>query len=308
MEVLFQILIILFLARILGEVSERIGLPSIVGEIAAGFTFALFFRPENTEIFKFFAELGAIFLLFSAGYREVHLKDLEDTSRSALIPTISQIFVSFCFGFFLGRAFDFGIVESLFMAVAFSPTSISVVVRTLIESDYLSSKPGSLMLTSAIYDDIIGIFLLSMVVSLATSNQFPSGSSMLIILAKIAVFLFIMLLLGLKLLPPAFGYIQKMHTRESLFSFVIIVALLSAFLSQAFGLHAAIGAFFAGVVLSDLPLAKIDTVQKKVSGLAYGLFTPIFFAFIGFSVEIPAVGSSLRPCLKLPTLVNTSSI
>ncbi|KXS44894.1 MAG: sodium/hydrogen exchanger [Methanolobus sp. T82-4] len=293
MEVLFQILLILLFARLLGEATERLGLLSIVGEITAGFMFALLLRPTNTEVFGFFAELGAIFLLFTAGYREVHLKDLEDTSIKALIPTVFQIFVSFSFGFLIGRIFGFGYIESLFMAVAFSPTSISVVIRTLIDSDYLSSKTGSLMLTSTIFDDIIGIFLLSIVVSLANTDQLLPGASILGISLRIITFVVLMLLLGLKILPFAFGYIQKMHTRESLFSFVIIVALFCAYLSQVFGLHAAIGAFLGGVILSDLPFAKIDVIQKEVNGLAYGLFTPLFFAFIGFSVEMAINATSV---------------
>jgi Kef-type K+ transport system membrane component KefB len=285
MDALLQIMVILFLARVLSELSERSGLPGIIGEIGAGFIFALAFRPDDIETFAFFAELGAIFLLFTAGYKEVHIKELKAASASALIPTISQICVAFGFGFILGEMFGFGFTESLFMAVAFSPTSISVVVKTLIDTDYLSSKPGSMMLTSAIFDDIIGIFLLSLVVSIATLNQFPSGIHILGILGEILTFIFIMGFLGWKILPRLFEYIQKMHTKESLFSFVILIALFSAYLSERFGLHAVIGAFFGGVILSDLPIAKIEAVQKKVSGIAYGFFAPHFFDFIGLSVE-----------------------
>ena len=285
MEALLQIMVILFLARIFSELSERIGLPGMIGEIGAGILFALALRPEDIEVFTFFAELGAIFLLFTAGYKEVHVKDLKAASTSALIPTLSQILFAFGFGFMLGRMFDFGFTESLFLAVAFSPTSISVVVKTLIDTDYLSSRPGSMMLTSAIFDDIIGIFLLSIVVSVATLNHFPSAGHILWIMAKIIAFVITMILLGWKVFPLLFEYIQKMHTRESLFSFVIIIALFSAYLAELFGLHVVIGAFFGGVLLSDLPLAKIETVQKKVSGVAYGIFTPLFFAFIGLTVE-----------------------
>ncbi|SFM46027.1 cation:proton antiporter [Methanolobus profundi] len=285
MEALLQILAILFLAKIFSELSERVGLPGMIGEIGAGMFFAFAMKPDDIEVVTFFAELGAIFLLFTAGYREVHVNDLKAASTKALIPTLTQILFAFGFGFMLGNMFGFGFTESLFLAVAFSPTSISVVVKTLIDTDYLSSKPGSMMLTSAIFDDVIGIFLLSVVVSVATLNQFPSAEHILGILVNIIIFVIIMILLGWKVFPRLFEQVQKMHTRESIFSFVIIIALLSAYLSEFFGLHAVIGAFFGGVLLSDLPLAKIETVQKKVSGIAYGFFTPLFFAFIGLTVE-----------------------
>jgi len=286
MEAILQIMVILFLARILSEVSERAGLPGIIGEMAAGFLFALVFKPDDIEIFTFMGELGAIFLLFTAGYREVHAKELKAASINALIPTFFQIIVAVTFGFMLGNMYGFSFVESLFMAVAFSPTSISVVVKTLIDTDYLSSKPGSLMLTSAIFDDIIGLFLLTVVISVATFQHLPSIIDMLWIVGNIIVFAIIMGILGWKIFPTLFDHVQKMHTKEALFSFVIIIALFSAYLSEAFGLHAVIGAFSGGILISDLPIAKIETVQKKVSGIAYGLFTPLFFAFIGLSVEI----------------------
>lgn len=286
MEALLQILLILLFAKLFGEASERIGLPSIIGEIAAGLMLALVLAPEDTEILKFFAELGAIFLLFTAGYREVHISDLKEASKTALIPTLFQTIVAFGFGFLLGQAFELGFIQSFFMGVAFSPTSISVVVKTLIDADYLSSRPGSMMLTSAIFDDIIGIFLLSVVTSLAIYNHFPSGMQLLGISAKIVLFILLIGIIGLKLFPRIFQYVQKMHTKESIFAFVIIIALASAYFAEIFGLHAVIGAFFGGVLLSEIPLAKLENVQKKVGGLAYGVFTPIFFAFIGLSMEV----------------------
>lgn len=286
MDILLQVLLILFLAKIFGEVVERVGFPSILGEISAGVILGILLLRPDSEVLSFFAELGAIFLLFTAGYKEVHLGELRTASKKALIPTLSQIFVAFCFGFLIGWIFNLGFLVSLFMGVAFSPTSIGVVVKTLIDLDYLSSKPGSMMLTSAIFDDIIGIFLLSVVVTIATYHQLPSGLQILIIAARVIAFLVIMAFLGSRVFPELFLYVQKMHVKESIFAFVIIIALFSAYLAEAFGLHAVIGAFIGGVLLSGVPLAKIKDVQSKVTGLAYGIFVPIFFAFIGMSVDL----------------------
>jgi Kef-type K+ transport system membrane component KefB len=308
MEALLQILLILLFAKLFGEASERLGLPSIIGEIAAGLILALTLAPEDTGVLKFFAELGAIFLLFTAGYREVHLSDLKEASKAALIPTLIQTTVAFAFGFILGQAFHFGFVESLFLGVAFSPTSISVVVKTLIDADYLSSKPGSMMLTSAIFDDIIGIFLLSAVTSLAIYDHFPSGTELLTISGKMILFVLLTGFIGLKFYPRLFQYVQKMHTKESIFTFVIIIALFSAYIAELFGLHAVIGAFFGGVLLSEIPLAKLDNVQKKVSGLAYGIFTPIFFAFIGLSVELSVLFTAGKFTILVVILALTSKL
>lgn len=289
MEVLLHILLILLLAKLFGEIFERAGFPSILGELLSGMVLGILLIHQGSEILKFLAEMGAIFLLFTAGYKEVHLRDLKESSAKASVATVVQIFVAFSFGAALGTYFHLSVLESVFIGVAFSPTSIGVVVRTLIDMDYLSSKPGSMMLTSSIFDDIIGIFLLSIVVTMATYEQFPSGVQILIILLKMVAFVAIMFSLRKWVFSRLFDQIHKMHVKESIFAFVIVIALFSAYLAEVFGLHAVIGAFIGGVMLSDVSHAKIEHVQSKVTGLAYGIFVPIFFAFIGISLNIASL-------------------
>ena len=289
MEMLLQLLLILFFAKVFGEILERIGLPSILGEISAGIFLGIFLIRPDTEVLKFFAELGAIFLLFTAGYQEVHFDELKTASKKALIPAIVQMFVAFSFGFMLGWLFNLGFLESLFVGVAFSPTSIGVVVKTLIDFEYLSSKPGSVMLASAILDDIIGVFLLAIVFTTAIYEQLPSAAQIITLTAKLVMFIILMGILGFKVYPKLFTYIQRMHVKEAIFASVVMIALLSAYLSELFGLHSVIGAFIGGVLLSNIPFAKIKDVQRKISGLSYGILVPIFFAYIGLSTNIGAV-------------------
>ncbi|MCQ1534310.1 cation:proton antiporter [Methanosarcina sp. KYL-1] len=289
MSALLQVLFLLFTVKVFGEIFERIGIPAILGEILAGVTLGVLFLDIDLEVLSFFAELGAIFLLFTAGYKEVHLKDLKSASEIALVPTLFQIILAFAFGFGIGRLFSFGFLESLFMAVAFSPTSIGVVVRTLIDLDYLSTRPGTVMLSSSILDDIIGIFFLSIVVTFARFQQVPSAGQVLLIAGKILAFLGLMYLLGKYFFPRLFVYVQRMHAKEAIFAFVVMVALFSAYLAELFELHAVIGAFIGGVLISEIPLAKLQDVQSKVSGLAYGILIPFFFAFIGYSIELASL-------------------
>jgi Kef-type K+ transport system membrane component KefB len=288
MEHILLLLLILFLAKVFGEVIERAGFPSILGEIFAGVFLGLLWFEPCGEVLSFLAELGAIFLLFTSGYLEVNLNELRTASRVAFTPTMFGIAVPFLLGYLLGQAFGFGLLESLFIGVAFSPTSIGVVVKTLIDLKYLSSRPGSVMLTSAIFDDIIGIFILAIVVTIATINQLPSGMQLLLIAGKLAGFVLIITFMGFKVYPWLFNLVHRMHVKEGIFAFVIMVALFSAYLAEVFGMHAVIGAFIGGALLSDIPFAKIESVQRKVSGLAYGIFVPIFFAFIGLSVDLGA--------------------
>jgi Kef-type K+ transport system membrane component KefB len=200
--------------------------------------------------------------------------------------------IAFISGFGLGYLFGLGNLESLVLAVAFSPTSIGVTVKTLLDMNYLSSKPGSMMLSSAIFDDIISIFLVSIVSTMAQHNSILSPIQFLTLIGKLIIFVGVMYFLSRYVLSRLFGYVRKMHARESVFATVILVALFSAYFAEVMGLHAVIGAFVGGVMLSNIPVAKIEDVQSKVSGLAYGMLTPVFFVYIGMSVDPTSLGAA----------------
>lgn len=275
--------------KFFGEIAERAGVPSVMGEILAGILFGALFLDVETGIITFFAQLGSIFLLFTAGYKEVSLRDLRPAVLVAFIPTLTQLVFAFAFGFMLGKIFNFTFLQSLFMAVALSPTAIGVVIRILIDLNYLSSRPGLVMLSSAVLDDIIAISLLSLIVTFARFNRAPSALAVLTIAGKILLFLLIMYILGKYFFPRLFVHAQKMHAKEAVFSLVVMTALLSSYLAELFELHATIGAFIGGMLISEIPLAKIPDVQSKVEGLAYGILIPLFFAFIGYSIDLYAL-------------------
>ncbi|NYT00745.1 MAG: cation:proton antiporter [Methanocellales archaeon] len=289
MNILLQIILVLFFAKVFGEFFVRIGFPSVLGEIFAGIFLGtmIFVNPDN-EILKFLAELGVIFLLFTTGYKEVNLRELQGIFRQSISPTIFGVMIPFIFGFLLGTVFNFTLLESLFIGAAFCPTSIGASVRVLIDLKYISTKVGSTILSAAILDDVIAIFTLAVLTQIALYSKIAFGQ-ILTMGGKLVTFIFIMVVLGLHVLPKLFKYIQKMHVEEAIFSGVIVVALFSAFLADELGLHAVIGAFLGGLILSTLPFAKIRDVKDKVSGFSYGIFVPIFFVFIGLSVDLDAL-------------------
>ena len=129
-------------------------------------------------------------------------------------------------------------------------------------------------------------------VTFARFNRVPSILGILTIAGKILLFLLIMYILGKYLFPRFFDYAQKMHAKKAVFSLVVMIALFSAYLAEFFELHATIGAFIGVMLISEVPLAKIPDVQSKVEGLAYGILIPLFFAFIGFSIDLYSLGNA----------------
>ncbi len=289
MEMLLYLLVIIFLAKVLAELSERIGLSGILGGIATGIILGIYLIEPDNEIISFFAELGAIFLLFIVGYMEVNIGEIRSTSVKALIPTAFQILTAFIFGFFLGMIFNLTYLQSLLLAAVFIPTGIGVTTKALIDLNYLSTRPGSLIVSSSIFGDIAALLIVPVIVTLAITGDIPTGNQFIGILAQFMLFIIIISILGSKVFPLLFKYVQRMHTRESVFAFVITAALFSAYLAEILGMHGIIGAFIAGAFLSNVPLAKSKSVQNSVKSIGYGIFIPIFFVYIGISFNFDAM-------------------
>ena len=106
------------------------------------------------------------------------------------------------------------------------------------------------MLSSAFLDDIIALFFFSIVVNFVRLNHVPPVLVVLLIAGKILLFLLIMYILGNYLFPRLFIYAEKMHSKEAVFSLVIMIALFSAYLAELFELHSAIVAFTGGILVS----------------------------------------------------------
>ena len=119
------------------------------------------------------------------------------------------------------------------------------------------------MLSSAVLDDIITISLLSLIVTFARFNRAPSALAVLTISGKILLFLLIMYILGKYFFPRLFVHAQKMHAKEAVFSLVVMTALFSSYLAELFELHATIGAFIGGMLISEIPLQRFLTCRAK---------------------------------------------
>lgn len=113
------------------------------------------------------------------------------------------------------------------------------------------------------------------------------------IAGKILAFLLIMYILGKYVFPGLFVYAQKMHAKEAVFSLVVIIALFSAYLAELLELSPAIGAFIGGTSISGIPLARVQDTQNKVDGLAHGILIPLFFAYMGFLIDLTTLRNEI---------------
>lgn len=313
-EVLFPVGLILVVSKIFGVIAKRLGLPQILAMLLTGIVIGLialvpavnenFITNGAKEGIAFISELGVVLILFSAGLG-TDLKQVKACGISALVITVIDVVLCLLLGYvFAGLFFGFDKAWSnIFYGVIITATSVSVTVATLKEMGKLNSKIGTTIVSAAILDDVIGVIVLSVVLSLSgagagdssvlTSNPFTSmfahimpenvAAIFTVILQTVLFFAFVFVL-GI-LVRKLFTHLEQKyphHRRIPIYG--IGFCFLVAFLSQKlFGIADITGAYFAGLILAGR--TSTQYVERRTSIASYIIFTPVFFANIGISTD-----------------------
>ncbi len=285
---ILQFLIILLATKLAGQISIRLGQPSVLGKIIIGIIIgpALLGWVKDTEILKTFSDIGVLLLMFLAGL-ETNLADLNKNKKSSLFVAIGGIIFPIAGGFIGGYAYNLSVSESIFLGLVLSATSVSISVQTLRELGWLKSKEGSTLLGAAVIDDI------AVVILLAIDMSFFLGENVNIFMLLIGkVLFFAMSILIAKLVVPTFiRLFSKLKVTEPLLSGALIICFSFALFAEYLGVAGIIGTFIAGIAVGQTIYKK--EVEMKVESIAYGIFVPIFFASIGLAVSFNGIKDQL---------------
>ncbi|MGG0658562.1 cation:proton antiporter [Rummeliibacillus pycnus] len=285
---ILQIVIILFATKIAGHISVRLGQPSVLGKIIVGIVLgpAILGWVHDTEVLKAFSDIGVLLLMFLAGL-ETNLEDLNRNKKAALLVAVGGIIVPIVMGYFGSIYFGLSTNEAIFIGLLLSATSVSISVQTLRELGWLNSKEGATLLGAAVLDDII------VVVLLAVAMSFFAGSevSISMLIGKKILFFVIIILASKWLVPIFLKMFSKFKVTETLLSGALIICFGFAYFAEYFGIAGIIGAFVAGIAISQTSFKK--NIESKIEPVAYGIFVPIFFVSIGLSVSFKGIGDQL---------------
>lgn len=300
MDPIVAIVLILGLAKVFGELLERGGYPPMIGEIAAGILVgpAVLGVVTMNETLELFSTIGVIALLFVSGV-EMNAKAFAAARNAAALTAVTGIVVPFVLGIIGGALLGFSFVEQLFLATVISITSIGVSVRILIDLKMLNSMVGNTIVGAAVVDDIIGVILLGILSSIALSGRLELAP-LAATLVLAVLFIAFALTAGRRLFLWVFRASHRMLTHEMPYVAAIVIALGTAAVADAVGLHYAIGAFVAGLVLG--PQIRNDrSVFDGLADFAFGFFVTFFFASIGllFYPDPAVFASVLVPALIL---------
>ena len=283
---LLQIAILLLGANIGGIISKKLKQPAVLGQILVGIVLGMGFM-EKTELINHISEIGVIFLMFIAGL-ETDVNELKASGASS--TTIAIAGVIFPLVLVGGAAYLItgNLISSIFLGIISTATSVSISVQTLKEIGQLKTKQGVGILGAAIIDDIIGIILLTLMISIVRPG---TNSNILIVSLKIALFFVIIVIVGYLLVKILAKIAPTANLSGKIVSYAIIGCFGLAFLSEEMGVAAITGAYFAGVIFSMTPYHH--KVSHDIQLIAYSIFTPVFFVAIGLGVNIASLGTAL---------------
>lgn len=287
--------IIIFAAKVMGLLAKKLKAPQVVGEILAGLLLgpSLLGFVEQTDFLLKMAEIGVILLMFSAGLG-TDLKDLLKTGPIAMLIALVGVFVPLVGGFLLYSAFygfsEVGSLEffkAVFIGVIMTATSVSITVQTLRELGHLKGKIGTLILSAAIIDDVIGIIVLTFVIGFRDTSSNPLN----VVISTVLFFAF-SIVIGF-ILYKIFKVLDKRypHQRRIPIMGLCLCFALSYIAEVYFGIADITGAYVAGIILCNL--RDSDYIAEKMDINSYMLFGPVFFASIGLKTRFDGFTVSL---------------
>lgn len=292
---LLDVALILITAKVFGIIARKLHAPEVVGEIIAGLLIgpAVLGIVGQSDFISKMSEIGVIMLMFEAGL-STDMKKLRQTGLKATAIACAGVFVPVVLGAILFMAFyGFGpigspqFIKGLFIGTVMAATSVSITVAALKELGKLSSTVGTTIVSAAIIDDVIGIVVLTFVLS-----STGSGSSVWITMLKAVMFFAIAIVTGF-IVYKAFKWLDARyeHTRRIPIAALVYCIIMAYVAERFFGIADITGAYVAGVVLCNLHDVKY--VERKVDVSSYMVFAPIFFAGIGLKVSFESMNTTL---------------
>ncbi|MCD6189047.1 MAG: cation:proton antiporter [Thermococcus sp.] len=279
METLIMLALMLAMAKLLGWVFEKLGQPVVLGQILGGLIIGVF--AESNEIIREFSNLGVLLLLFLAGI-ESDLKEFRRVGKPSIFVAGVGVLFSFILGFLVAYPFvEFH--EALLYGAIMTPTSVSITVRVLMELRRLRTREGTTILAAAVVDDVLGILVLTVIISLLREGSIDYRTIAEIIV-EVSGFLVIFIYLGPVFAEKAFKRISHIDLPESTTAFAVVFLILFAYMAEHLNLASILGAYMVGLTIGQTSYKK--QVEDHVSILGYSLFIPLFFVEVGMRIEL----------------------
>ena len=302
-DFLVSLLIILVTARLLAEVAVRLGSPAVIGELLAGVVLgpSLMGWLEPTEAIRLLAEIGVILLLFEVGM-ETDPRRLMNAGVASTIVALGGFILPFVFGYLLAhQVLGLDLLPSLFLGGTLTATSIGITVRVLADLRAKHSREGVIVVGAAVIDDVLGVLLLALLHEFSAGNGVSLANT-----GRVALFVVIFFVLAPLVARLMSVVIRRLDEKTDIPGLIpttiTALVLFFAWLAHMAGAPEILGGFAAGLALSRrffLPfgvalrsdIAFARRVEEQIRPIVH-LFTPIFFVFVGLSLNLREIAWS----------------
>lgn len=290
MTYLAELFVILLLTKIAAHYSVKLKIPSVIGELLVGIVIgpAMLNWIHPTTFINYFSELGVIVLMFIAGL-EGDLKLLIKYWAPALTVATLGVIVPTGTAFLLcHNLFNFSVKASVFMGLVLSATSVSITIQVLKEMHRLNTRAGAIICGAAVADDIICVILLGIASSVYGTSQ---HESIWLMVLKMFLFFVIVLLIGKFIVPKFLSIFQDLNATESDTAGAMILCFGTAALAAMMGMSDVLGAYFAGLAISETDFE--DHLEDKIEPIGYAVFIPVFFVSIGLQISFKGMQNDI---------------
>ncbi|HET6590956.1 MAG TPA: cation:proton antiporter [Candidatus Nitrosocosmicus sp.] len=297
-QILQDFAVIMIIASVMTLIFYRLKQPIVIGFIVAGIIIGPHTPPfsliHNTDVLNLFAEMGVILLLFTVGM-EFPIQKLKRIGRKAIIIATSEALGTLAIGFLTAQALGLGFYDSLFIALAISVTSTVIVMRVLGELNMMKEESATLILGTAIIEDILIISLLAVFQSAGVSGDISINEIMISIAITIG-FITAVLAVGSKIVPKLIDIVARTNQHDVLIVAAVGVAFGFAFISFQLGISVAAGAFFAGVLIAE---SRSHAVTSVLATPVKDIFAALFFVSVGALMDFKLIPQFIIPALIL---------
>jgi Kef-type K+ transport system membrane component KefB len=297
------LLFLLLLAKIFGEIMERFGQPSMIGEVLAGILLGptLLNVVQATDELKFLSNLAVFLLVINAGL-EIKVSDVVSSLNGKKIwVALFGFFLPLSLGIMLGIWFKLEVFVSIFLALRISITALPISIRILMDIGKLNTEVGKRIISAAIFNDVLALMILGVILDLRRIDN-PDGFLLakLIFLTIIKVLIFFVIIFFAQRFANNVTkrvdfwqervrpILEKMRSKNFILTLLFIIILAFASISELAGLHFVVGAFFGAMILDRIFVGKenYQNLDAMTSSLTNAFLGPIFFATIGLYFNI----------------------
>lgn len=312
-NVLLILVVMILLAKLGGDLFERIGQPAVLGELIFGillgnltllklhafdaFVVGVVRDPQVGQFITILAEIGVILLLFEVGL-EATVSEMVSVGVSSFIVAMLGVIVPIGLGFVVGQIFlpDASWMVHLFLGAVLAATSVGITARVLRDLGKMHLREAKIVLGAAVIDDILGLVVLAVVQGIIEASNagttLSAGGIGLIIIKAIGFFI-TAIVIGLAVSKRLFRWATFLHVKGVLLSLTLVWCFAIAYLGTLFGLAPIVGAFAAGLVLEDATFQDWKGRERQLEELLRPITTflvPVFFVHMGMKVDLSTFG------------------